>query len=460
MIRSYKKLKLSNIWVKIFLLALLCVVGGCRSTGSDLAKLNQVMQIDEQSMDLGALNLQIATTEVAIVSDLATNRTMVIKNGVVRDSFNTLSGFRDQSGITKSRTRLGVFTLHALDYCPPWYPSQGPSQEPCSEKNLLGEYGIWFDHYLYGIHGRPDSDYYQDFFDEAEAGDRNLTRGCLVASKENLQNLVDLLFELPSLKDHEGTKRIQQYREEGRKDNVTILFADELNYTPEAGVVKDSQVGGIAKVQARLLVIDTSHWQNNTPEVQAFVSVLKGDSTAQLVKDCLVKGSFRAQSEPSFTAGDLLVGVRANVAHAGQSIHFDYHGEGGMQQASFTPPLFADGDESQFDCRPQYYWSRQNRAYYISASLQPSSCLSEAVGVLFDQQTIFQTDLVKSTLESSKAHRTMMCMSWGGGVRGCSEKHACSIKWNSKESCTALYRLVFAGSNPPPYERIQSVCAL
>ena len=264
------------------------------------------------------------------------------------------------------------------------------------------------------------------------------------------------------LKNHEGTKRIQQYREEGRKDNVTILFADETNYSPEASVVRESQVGEIAKVHARLLVIDTSHWQQNTPEVQAFVSVLRGDSTAHLVKDCLVKESLPTQSMASLTlgAGDLLVGVRANIAQSGQPIHFDYHGEGGMQQASFMPPAFAGGGESQFECRLQYYWSSQNRAHLISASSKPPSCLSEAVEVLFDQHRAFQSGLVKSTLESSKAQRTMMCMAWGGGVSGCSAKHACSIKWSTKESCAAIYRLVFTGSNPPPYERIQSVCQL
>lgn len=483
---------------------ILSVLGGCRSTGSEISNINQLIEEHHRSMSLAKLNLQIGTTDIAIVSDLATNRTMVIKNGVVRDTFKSLSG-------TGSRTALGIFTLHALEYCPPWIHN-GRTYSPCSDSNRLGEYSLWFDGYLYGFHGRPDN-HLQDAFKYLDDSDRSVTRGCLVAPTENLQNLVDLLFELPSLKNHEGTQRIQQTKQENVKDNVAILFEDEKGYTPDAEPVRNAQVGGVAKVHARLLVINTSDWHDkrDTPEVQAFLSVLNGtdqpgtgESRARLVKDCMVKAPLltysqdiliqkgpsrtlaglsdpadylsqsSAQASPEqepapsqpFTlgSGDLLVGVRANIAQGAhqdrQPIHFEYEGIGGMQQASFMPPAFVDGGESRFECSSRYYWSRQDRAHHISASSEQSSdCLSEAVGVLFDQQTAFQPDLVRSTLEGSRARDTMKCMAWGGG-KGCADKYSCPIRWSTKESCVAIYRLLYSESPPLSYDQIKNTCRI
>ena len=495
-----------KIWLNIILLVMLYALGGCRSTGSDISNLSQLVEMHDQSMDLAKLNLHIGTTDIAIVSDLATNRTMVIKNGVVRDTFKSLSG-------EGSSTALGIFTLHALEYCPPWIHN-GRTHSPCSDSNRLGEYSLWFDGYLYGFHGRPDN-YLQDAFKDLDNSGRSVTRGCLVAPTENLQNLVDLLFELPSLKNHEGAKRIQQTKKENVKENVAILFEDEKGYIPDAEPVRNARVGGIAKVAARLLVIDTSDWNNkrDTPEVQAFLSVLNGtdhsgtdESRARLVKDCMVKAPLLTYSQdiliqkgptrtlaglsapedylsqsssqaspqeqtPSIQqqpltlgAGDLLVGVRANIAQGAhqdrQPIHFEYEGDGSMKQASFVPPAFAGGGESRFECSSRYYWSRQDRAHYISASSEQSSdCLSEAVGVLFDQQTAFQSDLVRSTLESSRAQNTMKCMAWGGG-QGCTEKFSCPIRWSTKESCVAIYRLLYSESTPLSYDQIKNTCRI
>ena len=102
---------------------------------------------------------------------------------------NSLSGQVYDGRISLSA--LGAFSVHLMEYCPPWY-GRDPENPilPCVEDNLMGRFAFWFnDSHIYGIHGRSVG-LYQERFDDS---DRKQTRGCIALHDDSLKNLMFMI---------------------------------------------------------------------------------------------------------------------------------------------------------------------------------------------------------------------------------------------------------------------------
>ncbi|MCY4380254.1 MAG: L,D-transpeptidase [Proteobacteria bacterium] len=161
---------------------------------------------------------QIVESPMVIIVNLATNRSTIIKDRIVIDSWNSatsdLSGeWHVRNGVSiPQMTPPGIYTLHEMDHCPPWLPSDPVGFEktnddeqdylnrmkifeenhdlygPCGYHNPLGHYALWF-YDAYGFHGTTiDLEYILSLPTEA----RRVSGGCI----RNPINKIEKLFHL------------------------------------------------------------------------------------------------------------------------------------------------------------------------------------------------------------------------------------------------------------------------
>ncbi|MCY4443785.1 MAG: L,D-transpeptidase family protein [Proteobacteria bacterium] len=243
---------LTGLWISILAVSLL---SGCKkSTSTQHAHLQRQIQVHNKSMDEQELNRWIASTQIVAVSDIHTNRTAIIHNRVHVDSWNSMSGrLKNNTSITT----LGVFSIHAIHYCPVWLPMKGGTYSPCADNNLLGSYAAWFkEKYLYGIHGRPETPQWQSQFQEP-ASERYTTSGCIAAPADKLDDFMNLIFSHQAMGKYKATiEDIQKLRSHRTKEEKEILI----------------DVDKQEEVDIKLLVINTKHWPKHS-------TTLAGDKT-------------------------------------------------------------------------------------------------------------------------------------------------------------------------------------
>ncbi|MCY4381220.1 MAG: L,D-transpeptidase, partial [Proteobacteria bacterium] len=203
------------------------------------------------------MNQLVSDTHITIITDLNTDRTVVIEKGLVRDATNSLSGrVYDERG--SLNTALGVFSIHLIEYCPPWYSKiTENAQVPCHQENLIGRFAFWFKNpFEYGIHGRPIGRYQERFDDSG----RKQTRGCIALPDGSLEKLMFMILKTPTFKDrpeHLEVQKIKQYNQAKEPTNVAIQISDYINSNPpeiDGVTVGDQKVD----LDIKLLVIDTS----------------------------------------------------------------------------------------------------------------------------------------------------------------------------------------------------------
>lgn len=267
--------------------AVLFMVSACHwsvSGGSGTSK--HTIETSLSSLDITAVNKYVVSSHIVVIADIFYNRAVVTQVGRVVDVTNILSGQPIGHG-GQTKTKLGAFTIHALEYCPPWFSKSGA--QPCSPSNPLGEYALWFkDNYLYGIHGRPSRSYSQQQFGLSSA-QRSTSEGCVVFPEAALTRLVDLVFSTPNFQKDKAVETIKQYRATKRPENVSIRIIDDYD-RQILDHMGDSEIGHELKVDVKLVVVDLDQWDRSVDSSQQpFVSLLKGAShqgTLQLVQDC------------------------------------------------------------------------------------------------------------------------------------------------------------------------------
>ena len=437
----------------------------CKTAGS---RLNQVVLESQHSMSFGELADRLSRTDIAAVTDLGSNRTAIVRGGRLIDSWNSVTGSYANVNFSRSRTRLGVFTLHAVEYCPPW-TTASRWHAPCAENNRLGTYSLWFDDYIYGFHGRPEDPASQAEFDQDTEGRRS-SRGCVVAPKDKLQDFIDLLFTHQNLKDHEGVKTIQDIRESSdektRKQNVFILLDDgqkNLARIPQGA----QHWQNVPQVNAKLMVIDTREWlktssqhydltqvQQKFPFLYAAKEASKSSTDYRLTQDCTTTQSvpiYRSSEQKSeqhrigfLNPYDLLIAAELTTIAAEK--------EQSLQRGGFAVDLTRSPSSGQgwifhsdlqgaLQCHYSYYWSQRPQASIIrgaAATANPSAntpCSYNEISSLLKQG--------HKDFRQSKAFQYLNCMLYEGGL-GCKDKHSCSVSWHNAEDCHSLYRLFFS----------------
>ena len=208
-----------------WLICLICLSCSGDHAAQDVSKQNFVVKEGTRSIDIKEVNNYISTANITMLADLKYNRALIVHHGVIVDSFPIITGGYSAQNFSQSQTPLGVFTVHAIDYCPPWYSaSTKEGKIPCTDANRLGPYSLWFkDGYIYGVHGRPPNKYLQQLFTSLGSSDRKGSKGCIVVPQDHLKNFIDLIFDDPAFKNHPGVKKIKELR--SRKDPTNVFIA-------------------------------------------------------------------------------------------------------------------------------------------------------------------------------------------------------------------------------------------
>lgn len=449
--------------------------------------LQHKIEIDDRSMGITELNHWIASSHIAVVSDISTNRTAVFVRGVMKDAFNSVHG------IPGKDTLLGKFTLHALEYCPPWKSPYGHVSS-CHIDNRLGMFSLWFHaDFIYGIHGRHPSD--QTEF-SGDYLDRYNSYGCVVAPQDHLESLVSTVLNTKGFKHHRLPDLISSHRQRNSTTNIGTIFIDAYEASNERTrhlmLPANVQIGDPVKVDAKLLVIDSSQWQNihEIKKRHRMVDILTTQSASvlgpqpRLVQDCIMTSAGEVYMEPhereyhwisSLDAGDLLTEVYYHPSHdyiSSQGIRLITHeGEGWLP---YQPP------EGPLKCTGNYYWSVTSKAKVTRASRRrPSnpSCelswlnqhlMSHPVAPSPAQedmsQTVLNTEILDRAIRRMPLFGYLNCRVSGDGQhRNCAKKHSCSARWarGAAGDCQTMFQFLFRTS--PSYQeehqpRIDQFC--
>ena len=183
-----------------------------------------------------------------------------------------------------------MFTVHAIDYCPPWYSATTREGKIlCSDANRLGPYSLWFkDDYIYGVHGRPPDESLQQLFTSLGSSDRRGSKGCIVVPQDHLKKLIDLIFDDPAFKDHPGVKKIKDFRSLKEPKNVLIALTDEYEKTIYYHNIKET-VGPVVEIDIKLIVIDTndpttwSSWGSSKKEYPVYQLLKSSESLEKIL---------------------------------------------------------------------------------------------------------------------------------------------------------------------------------
>ena len=223
---------------------------------------------EDNSLTMDQVNDYISKTDTLVLTDIKSNRSITLKYGVVQDVFNSMTGIKDSDHSyngSKSLTPLGAFSIHLIDFCPPWYGGQTiESEKPCSDENLMGTYAFWFKGaHNFGLHGRPTNSKWQPYFKSLSAEHRNLSQGCVVAPQENLVKLMNLVLSDSKFKGHPGVLEIHKNRgkqgDHVTKKNVNIRLVDSRN---KKGPEVEGLLGKPVSYDLKILTIDISDSQS------------------------------------------------------------------------------------------------------------------------------------------------------------------------------------------------------
>ena len=242
---------------------------GCNpQTASHDALTKYSMQEEFHSLTMDQVNDYISKTNTLILTDVYSNRSITLKYGVVQDAFNSMTGIKNSGrsrNASKSLTPLGAFSIHLIDFCPPWLGGRTrESSLPCSDENLMGTYALWFKGaHNFGLHGRPTNSHWQPLFKSISAPQRDRSQGCVVAPQENLVKLINLVLSDPKFKDHPGVLEINKYRNQYgdhiTKKNVNIRLVDSHN---DKGPEVEGLLGNPITYDLKILTIDTGDSQS------------------------------------------------------------------------------------------------------------------------------------------------------------------------------------------------------
>lgn len=460
-------------------IALSSAIIGCRimTKHQEPSHLQHKIEIDNRSMGITELNHWIASSHIAVVSDISTNRTAVFVRGVMKDAFNSVHG------IPGKDTLLGKFTLHALEYCPPWKSPYGHVSS-CHIDNRLGMYSLWFHaDFIYGIHGRHPSD-------QAEfAGDyldRYNSWGCVVAPHNHLESLVSTILDTKGFKHHRLPDLISSHRQRNSTTNIGTIFIDAYEASSGGGTRRlilpaNVQIGDPVRVDAKLLVIDSSQWQNihDIQKRHSMVDILITQSASvpnpqpRLVQDCIMTSAGEVYMEPhkseyhwisSLNTGDLLTEVYYHPSHdyvSSQGIKLTTpEGEGWLP---YQPPA------GPLKCLGNYYWSVTSKAKVAQSSRRHSSNPSCQLSWLNQylmayptspspnqqdmSQTVLNTEILDNTLRKMPLYGYLNCRISGGGQhRNCAMKHSCSVRWDRGAAADCQNMFQFLLRTSPHYQ--------
>lgn len=264
LIISQKSHMMLNFYLYEFWLLILlafCLIS-CDGNKDDSDLSNPLFKLNENqvSMSIRELNKNVSEAKIVILVDVNAdvNRGVVIHRGKTVDHFNVYTGFEfDNSdnyvhdiNSANSRTYLGSYSIHMIDYCPPWLSYGGA--DSCADNNPLGRYSFWFrsgneSEFEYGVHTRHNSLDIQRQFKALKASQRRRSRGCIVLPHDNIVKLFDLIGEEVNNafinlnagnnsknESHPAIKKIQEVRNssnktEVRNQNIVVKIRDINN---------------------------------------------------------------------------------------------------------------------------------------------------------------------------------------------------------------------------------------
>ena len=334
---------------------------------------------ESQSLDIFKVNKRIWQSNLVALTDIHTNRTLTFKYGVMMDAFNSFTG-KMPGGVSKSP--LGVFSVHFVDFCPPWYGGKDvASSKFCSDTNLLGTYALWYKgQHNFGLHGRPNLAYHQTAFTDPEFN-RHSSNGCVVAPQENLVKFVDLFLKDPLVAHHPGVQKINQNRDDQgqytSRTNVLVSLMDSEHNKPP---LLDDVVGDDIEYDIKVIVIDTSsdYWLNaivklpDPPILSRYLSdsprAFDPNKPGRLVKACRLQRDstmYKADgSQQLLKAGEpLLVGAIKNHTPINKDDPSKQEVFVFTQKSAPTTPHGWSGwltDASLLECASDYAWTEHN----------------------------------------------------------------------------------------------------
>ena len=96
---------------------------GCKKQMASYEALTKYsLEEKAHSLTMDQVNDYISKTNTLILTDIKSNRSITFKYGVVQDVFNSMTGIKNSNrNVSNSRTPLGAFSIHLMEFCPPWY---------------------------------------------------------------------------------------------------------------------------------------------------------------------------------------------------------------------------------------------------------------------------------------------------------------------------------------------------
>ncbi|MCY4444391.1 MAG: L,D-transpeptidase [Proteobacteria bacterium] len=214
------------------MLAVSYMVGGCSMIEQPTSQL-QYLVSEDVSKD--RVLQTIASTELVVIVNVGSNRSTIIRDGVVVDQWNSVTG--DITGNdhrlpegdpVPKMTPYGIYTFDEIDHCPVWYPGAVLDEDsntfvsfgadspeywkiindnqdvygPCGVNNPLGEYVVWFNN-DYGYHGTAASTEW--ILRQSTVSNRRVSGGCIRNPPEKISMFFEMLIDEPELKSYKDS---------------------------------------------------------------------------------------------------------------------------------------------------------------------------------------------------------------------------------------------------------------
>ena len=244
------------------------MVLGCQEPYRAIRDSEQKRVIEGRPITLAMLNKNLSEAKLVIFTDLASNMTIVVYEGKV------WAVSRSSSGTLNRPTLPGIYTVHLIDYCPPW-PSglTEEAKKPCSTTNRLGMIAFWYKgKYLIGVHTRYFEDSRAEFSNYPLASQRRgRTHGCIAAPHDLLEKILfELILTDPafSVKDKDGkvvdvhpaATTMKEYNEDKTKEKTKKTAAVRLiDFQDKTIGPVRWEKGDPVSFDMRVVVIDSSH---------------------------------------------------------------------------------------------------------------------------------------------------------------------------------------------------------
>ena len=415
---------------------LLSILSGVAITSCDVdptkrdSKQNFIVTEDYYSMNLEEANENIFKTNVMILIDVANKKGLIIYKGEVIESFPILRGMDSDWNVSGTETPLGLFTVHGIDYCPPW--NSAPNDEakvPCSKSNRLGGGAFWFrgepgqGEFVYAFHTRHPDDRWE-FSQSKEL--RDGSRGCVVASDTIITKLFELIFLDPAFiltegpkagQLHDAAKQITKYLNLNNEDKPPRYIKGKNIYM----TIQDSEKGSVlgtkiptyigppVKIDIKVLVMDLNNPKITLSSKQlepqkALTDLITSDSSPEenssrfLATNCLVTKKTSIHSVTSSSApdnpttlsvlspGDKLIGVYRHSLRLSDPVTVEFWDprtkkaqEGQIKDSSSLKcniheknmdQMTSDScdDRDKNSVKTKSYWSENNKAKILKCS--------------------------------------------------------------------------------------------